>query len=103
MSACHRGVTLGGGAGGDLCGLRFAVRMVKFPSMKWRSLRRVLERAPLGYEVVRREGSHCTMKAEGRPTIHVAGHDGQTFPPGLVRKILVKDVGLSEDEAVGLL
>jgi hypothetical protein len=43
------------------------------------------------------------MEASGRPTLHLAFHDGQSIPPGLVRKILVKDVGLSGDEAMALL
>ena len=32
-----------------------------------------------------------------------AFHDGVEVPPGLVRKILIKDVGLAEDEAIKLL
>jgi predicted RNA binding protein YcfA (HicA-like mRNA interferase family) len=72
--------------------------------MKWRELRRVLERAPLGYSITRQRASHCTLDSRnGYPRIHVAGHDRDTFPPGLVRKILCERVGLSEEEAVGLL
>jgi predicted RNA binding protein YcfA (HicA-like mRNA interferase family) len=73
-----------------------------FRSMKARELYGLLERA-LGYEVSRQAGSHRTMKASGRPTLHLAFHEGQSLPPGLVRKILVKDVGLSVDEAEALL
>jgi hypothetical protein len=32
-----------------------------------------------------------------------AFHDGATIPGGMVRKILVKDVGLGDDVARGLL
>lgn len=32
-----------------------------------------------------------------------AFHDGQTVPPGLVKKTLVKDAGLSEEEIRGIL
>ena len=32
-----------------------------------------------------------------------AFHDGQTVPPGLVKKTLVKDVGLSEEEIRSIL
>lgn len=32
-----------------------------------------------------------------------AFHDSATIPPGLVRKILTKDIGLSEEEAMDLL
>jgi predicted RNA binding protein YcfA (HicA-like mRNA interferase family) len=70
--------------------------------MKASELYRLLERE-LDYEVIRQSGSHRTMKAPGRPTLHLAFHDSQTIPPGLVRKILVKDVGLSVDEAKALL
>lgn len=54
--------------------------------------------AHLGYIEDRRVGSHRRLKANGRPDLTFAFHDGQTVPPGLVRKILAKDVGLSEDE-----
>lgn len=71
--------------------------------MKARELKRVLMRAPLDYSEVRRRGSHCRLEAEGRPVLTFAFHDSDTIPPGLVKKILVRDVGLSEDEARGLL
>jgi predicted RNA binding protein YcfA (HicA-like mRNA interferase family) len=70
--------------------------------MKARELFGLLERE-LGYERSRQVGSHRTMKASGRPTLHLAFHDGDSLPPGLVRKILVKDVGLSVAEAQALL
>jgi hypothetical protein len=35
---------------------------------------------------------------EGAPATHVAFHDSATIPPGLVRKILTKDIGLSGEE-----
>lgn len=43
------------------------------------------------------------MTAEGRPQLLLSFHDGQEIPGGLVRKILVKDIGLTEDEALLLL
>lgn len=70
--------------------------------MKARELYRLLERE-LGYSVVRRSGSHRTMKAPGRPPLLLAFHDNQTIAPGLLRKILVKDVGLSIEEVEALL
>ena len=48
-------------------------------------------------------GSHTVLVAEGRPQLIFAFHDNQTIPPGLVQKILVRDVGLSESEALDLL
>ena len=70
--------------------------------MKARELLRLLERE-LDYGVVRQTGSHRTLKAPGRPTLHFAFHDSQTISPGLVRKILVTDVGLSIHDAEALL
>ena len=70
---------------------------VNYPSMKSSDLLRIL--AYLGYIEDRRAGSHRRLKANGRPDLTVAFHDGQTVPPGLVRKILAKDVGLSEVES----
>lgn len=63
----------------------------------------VLERQPLGYEVVRQSGSHRRMQSSDHPPLTFAFHDGATIPAGLVRKILVKDVGLDEEEAWKLL
>ena len=71
----------------------------RFPSMRWPRLKRILERAPLSYRITAQEGSHRTLEALGRPTLHLSFHDAQELPGGLVRKILVKDVGLTEDEA----
>jgi predicted RNA binding protein YcfA (HicA-like mRNA interferase family) len=71
--------------------------------MRWPRLRRILEREPLGYRITRQDGSHRTLEAEGRPTLHLSFHDRQEIPSGLVRKILVKDIGLSVDEALDLL
>jgi predicted RNA binding protein YcfA (HicA-like mRNA interferase family) len=72
--------------------------------MKARQFRRVLERPPLGYEGDRSKGgSHFWLEAEGRPRLRFAFHDGETLPPGLVRDILMKQVGLTEDEALDVL
>ena len=76
----------------------------RFPSMKARELRRVLARRPLDYSSDRTAGSHETLtSAAGYPQLVFAFHDGETISPGLVRKILVKDVGLSLEEARRLL
>lgn len=63
----------------------------------------ILERTPLNYRVVRQSGSHRRLESEGRPSFTFAFHDKATIRPALVRKILVKDVGLAEDEARKLL
>jgi len=67
--------------------------------MKARRLLAVLEREPLNYRVLRRSGSHRRLEAPGRPSLSFAFHDKATVPPYVVRKVLVRDVGLAEDEA----
>jgi predicted RNA binding protein YcfA (HicA-like mRNA interferase family) len=74
-----------------------------YPSLKARKLLGILAAKPLSYAVVRQAGSHRRLEAEGRPPLMFAFHDSATIPSGMVRKILVKDVGLSDDEARGLL
>ncbi|MEV0400003.1 type II toxin-antitoxin system HicA family toxin [Actinoallomurus sp. NPDC050550] len=54
----------------------------------------------LGYEEARRRGSHCRLIAEGRPPLTFAFHEGASLAPGVVRDILVKQVGLDTDEAL---
>jgi predicted RNA binding protein YcfA (HicA-like mRNA interferase family) len=64
---------------------------------------KVLRRAPLRYEVVRQGGGHRVLEAEGRGRVVMTHHDSQTLPSGVVRRILVDQAGLSEDEARALL
>ncbi len=72
--------------------------------MKARELRRALARQPLNYRLHRQTGSHMTLRSPaGYRDLHLAFHDNQTIPPGLVRKILTKDVGLSDEAALALL
>ena len=71
--------------------------------MKAKRLLAVLEREPLNYRVSRRSGSHRRMEAPGRPPLTFVFHDRATVPSRLVRKVLVRDVGLAEDEARKLL
>lgn len=77
--------------------------MANFPSVKAKDLLKILERDPLNYRVVRQTGSHRRMKSPGRPTITFAFHHGRSLAPSEVRAVLVRDVGLAEDEALGLL
>lgn len=77
--------------------------MPQFPSLKARELEQVLLRAPLNYSVARQTGSHRHFVAEGRPSLTFSYHGCSTIPPGVVRKILVKDVGLTEEQALKLL
>lgn len=75
----------------------------QFPSLKARQLLRVLEAEPLSYRVVRRSGSHRRLQAPGRPPITFSFHDRQTIRPATVKKILCRQVGLDQDEALRLL
>jgi predicted RNA binding protein YcfA (HicA-like mRNA interferase family) len=69
--------------------------------MKARQLLAVLAHPPLRYGVVRQVGSHRRLEsAGGYPPLTFAWHDGATIAPGLVRKILVQQVGLSVQEAL---
>jgi predicted RNA binding protein YcfA (HicA-like mRNA interferase family) len=72
--------------------------------MRARDLLRVLKRKPLNYYVPTQEGSHRKMKSTaGYPDLLLSFHETQTLAPGLVRKIMVKDVGLTPEQAIGLL
>ena len=71
--------------------------------MKARALLAVLMRAPLSYRIIRQNGSHRHLVADGRGRILFSFHDGSTVPPGLVRKYLVNQAGLSVEEAIDLL
>ena len=57
-------------------------------------------RRELGYEIVRQEGSHRRLKAEGRPSLTFAFHDRESLSPGEVRDILMKQVRLSLEDAL---
>jgi predicted RNA binding protein YcfA (HicA-like mRNA interferase family) len=76
---------------------------VPFPSLKAPRLLAVLKKEPLLYRETRRSGSHRTLESESYPKLTFSFHDNVTIAPGLVRQILVKQVGLTEDEALGLL
>jgi len=71
--------------------------------MKARVLLRVLERRPLSYRVIRQTGSHRRLQSPSYPPLTYAFHAGETIAGGVVRKILVRDVGLSEAKARELL
>ncbi len=68
--------------------------------MRWPELYRVLSRKPLQYRIVRQSGSHKTLQSEtGYPELNLAFHDDHELAGGLVRKILCKDVGLTDTQA----
>lgn len=71
-----------------------------FPSLKATKLRQILKKE-LGYQRIPKSGhgSHCLLESDGRPRILWAFHNNVTIAPGLVRNILMKQVGLSLEEA----
>lgn len=72
--------------------------------MRAKRFLRVLKRKPLEYRVVRQDGSHRVLESpNGYPTLHFSFHDRVELGPTMIRKILVNDVGLTEDEAATLL
>lgn len=72
----------------------------EFPSMKATKLLQILKKN-LGYRSVAKSGpgSHTWLEAEGRPRIRWAFHNKVTLAPGLVRKVLVQEAGLTIEEA----
>jgi predicted RNA binding protein YcfA (HicA-like mRNA interferase family) len=77
---------------------------VDFPQSKAKRMLALLEREPLGYEEKRRKGSHRRLHSRnGYPEIAFWAHDKDTLKGSVVKEILVKQVGLSEDEARDLL
>jgi predicted RNA binding protein YcfA (HicA-like mRNA interferase family) len=77
---------------------------IEFPSLKAEKLLGVLRRQPLAYREVRVNGSHRTMESpNGYPPVGFWFHKRDTIPPRLVEEILVKDVGLTKEEARGLI
>ena len=83
---------------------RDTISCVVFPSLKAKQLLKVLGRKPLSYSVSKQVGSHRKLEsAEGYPMINYAFHSKDEVPPGLVRRILVQQVGLSEQEALELI
>lgn len=72
--------------------------------MKGRDLEAVLLRKPLSYRIKRQKGSHRVMESEaGYPKILFTVHDGATVGPKYVERVLCKQVGLSEEDALAVL
>lgn len=75
--------------------------MAQFPRVKCRQLVAVLEQ--LGYTLYRQKGSHRHFAAPGKPRITISHADGDDVAPGLCRKVLTHEAGLTEEEAIRLL
>lgn len=75
--------------------------MPTFPACRGRELLAAVKR--LGYTVTRQSGSHRTMDAPGRPRLLFSFHDNAEIPPGLVKKVLVGQIGLDVEAALDIL
>lgn len=62
------------------------------PEMKPRKFRKVLR--SLGYEFVRKRGSHEVWAHPEYRQLVLSYHDGATISPRVVKKMLVKDGGV---------
>ena len=82
---------------GEISG-RLRAMASDFPSMKAKQLLKALGR--LGYVTTKHNGgSHRWLECEGRPAIRFAFHDSVEIPARTVKKVLMKQAGLTEDEA----
>ena len=73
--------------------------MSQFPSMKTKELIQCLSRLPLKYKIIRQTGSHRTLRSENYPEIRISYHDTFEISGFKIRKILMEDIGLTEDMA----
>jgi predicted RNA binding protein YcfA (HicA-like mRNA interferase family) len=72
--------------------------------MKVSEFLRILLRKPLEYEIERQKGSHRTMtSSNGFGRLLFSGHEGDEVGPTRIKKILVDQVGLTEEQAIRLL
>lgn len=74
-----------------------------YPSLKAKQMLAILTKEPLAYRVARQSGSHRTLESPEWPRLVFAFHDKATIPPGLVRSLLEKKVGLTPDQAAEIL
>lgn len=80
-------------------------RGVVFPTLKARQALALLQRNPLSYQIVRQTGSHRKLESDypGADPIGFSYHDNKTVPSGVLRKWLLVNAGLTEEEAKELL
>ena len=74
-----------------------------YPSLKAKQMLTILTKEPLAYRVARQSGSHRTLESPEGPRLVFAFHDKASIPPGLVRSLLEKKVGLTPDQAAEIL
>jgi len=70
--------------------------MAKLPRLNGRELSRIVEK--LGFEFVRQTGSHQVYEhPDGRKTV-IPIHSREELGPGLLNKIIKKDLRISREE-----
>jgi predicted RNA binding protein YcfA (HicA-like mRNA interferase family) len=70
--------------------------MVKMPQLTAVELAKIIEK--LGFKFIRQSGSHMFFKNnDGRSTV-IPNHPGEKIGPGLLLKIIKKDLNLSREE-----
>lgn len=69
--------------------------MSRWPSSKARKVLKALEQ--IGWSEVRRVGSHRVLRAEGKPDVIFAFHDGDEIGPRMLAR-LAKPTGLTPED-----
>ena len=70
--------------------------MAKLPHLSAIELAKILKK--LGFQFIRQEGSHMFFRhLDGRTTV-VPKHPGEDIGPGLLNKIIKKDIRISREE-----
>ena len=75
--------------------------MAKLPQLDAIQLSKILKK--LGFRFIRQRGSHMFFRhSDGRTTI-IPHHSKDKIGPGLLNKIIRKDIGISREEFMRLL
>ena len=70
--------------------------MAKLPRLSAIELTKILKK--LGFQFVRQEGSHMFFRHSDGRTIVIPKHPGEDLGPGLLLKIIKKDLQISREE-----
>lgn len=75
--------------------------MAKLPQLSAIQLAKILKK--VGFQLIRQQGSHMFFKhSDGRVTV-VPNHPGENLGPGLLLKIIKKDLQMSREDFEKLL
>lgn len=75
--------------------------MAKLPQLTAIELSKIIKK--IGFKFIRQEGSHMFFRNDlGRTTV-IPNHPGEKIGPGLLLKIIKKDLGLSREDFEKLL